>query len=151
MTELERKALLGDREAQKECTEKGIVLSCPFCGGESELKHTSMPTGFSEISDYFFVKCKECGCKPYVLNGTCLFFTDKGMEKAKQLSEKVLSLWNTRQAPPIGRCGECKNWESDGTFEIDDCGKSQNWGACLVTLHHVKENHYCSYFGSRCE
>ena len=32
MTELERRALLGDQEAQKECTEQGIVLPCPFCG-----------------------------------------------------------------------------------------------------------------------
>ena len=32
MTELERRALLGDAEAQRECTEKGIVLPCPFAG-----------------------------------------------------------------------------------------------------------------------
>lgn len=31
MTELERWALLGDAEAQCECTEKGIVLLCPKC------------------------------------------------------------------------------------------------------------------------
>ena len=34
MDSLVRKALLGDREAQRECTEKGIVLPCPFCGKE---------------------------------------------------------------------------------------------------------------------
>lgn len=32
MTELERRALLGDRQAQEECTRLGIVLPCPFCG-----------------------------------------------------------------------------------------------------------------------
>ena len=32
MTEFERKAMLGDKQAQEECTRKGIVLSCPFCG-----------------------------------------------------------------------------------------------------------------------
>lgn len=28
--ELIRRALLGDQDAQKQCTEKGIVLPCPF-------------------------------------------------------------------------------------------------------------------------
>lgn len=32
MTELERRALLGDPEAQEQCTRQGIVLACPFCG-----------------------------------------------------------------------------------------------------------------------
>lgn len=34
MTDLERRALLGDQEAQKECTEKGIALPCPHCGAK---------------------------------------------------------------------------------------------------------------------
>ena len=33
MTDLERRALLGDAEAQRECTENGIVLPCWRCGG----------------------------------------------------------------------------------------------------------------------
>lgn len=32
MDSLVRKALLGDKKSQEECTEKGIVLPCPFCG-----------------------------------------------------------------------------------------------------------------------
>lgn len=36
MTELERRALMGDKKAQEECTEKGIVLPCPFCGKKLE-------------------------------------------------------------------------------------------------------------------
>lgn len=31
MTELERKALMGDKEAQRICTEQGVVLPCPKC------------------------------------------------------------------------------------------------------------------------
>lgn len=47
MNNLIRRALVGDREAQKECTKQGIVLPCPFCGGEAK----------------FFVKCSsERGC-----------------------------------------------------------------------------------------
>lgn len=35
VTELERRALSGDTEAQRECTEKGILLPCSFCGGNA--------------------------------------------------------------------------------------------------------------------
>ena len=41
MTDLERRALLGDAEAQRECTEKGIVLGCWRCGGDAEVKQVS--------------------------------------------------------------------------------------------------------------
>lgn len=34
LKELIHRALLGDEQAQQECTEKGIVLPCPFCGNE---------------------------------------------------------------------------------------------------------------------
>lgn len=34
--ELIRRALLGDQEAQAQCTEKGIALPCPHCGSDSE-------------------------------------------------------------------------------------------------------------------
>ena len=30
--ELIRRALMGDKQAQEECTEKGIALPCPLCG-----------------------------------------------------------------------------------------------------------------------
>lgn len=32
--ELIRRALMGEKQAQEECTEKGIVLPCPICGGD---------------------------------------------------------------------------------------------------------------------
>lgn len=134
MTELERRALLGDKQAQEECTRQGVMLPCPFCGGEAELKHTATPTCFSEIIDYFFVVCKECGCKPFKLSGMCLFFTDTGKEEAKRLSEKVLLLWNTRPAPPIGRCGACKHW-----YE-----KHYAHGTCAT--EPTKSSFYCGDF-----
>ena len=34
MNNLIRRALLGDREAQEECTRQGIVLPCPCCGAK---------------------------------------------------------------------------------------------------------------------
>lgn len=41
MKEIERRALMGDKEAQKECTEQGIILPCPWCKCEvSDLRNT---------------------------------------------------------------------------------------------------------------
>lgn len=53
MTDLERRALLGDRQAQEECTRKGIVLPCPFCGGEAEA---------IEEDGFYTVVCKDRYC-----------------------------------------------------------------------------------------
>ena len=36
--ELKRRALLGDREAQQECTRSEIVLPCPKCGKDIVMK-----------------------------------------------------------------------------------------------------------------
>jgi hypothetical protein len=116
MTELERKALLGDREAQQKCTEKGIVLSCPFCGGKVEV--------YGQDDDDLYDFVCDCGA---------IFSVN--IENFK----KTLAAWNTRQAPPIGRCGECKRihlrsgryfCEINGVMNMDD---------------------YCSYFEPRCE
>lgn len=85
MDSLVRKALLGDREAQRECTEKGIVLPCPLCGNENNI-----------ISNWgmFRVWCPHC----------------KAKSEDTLTTRDALKSWNTRPAPPIGRCGECKNW-----------------------------------------
>lgn len=80
MTDLERRALLGDRQAQEECTRRGIVLPCPFCGN-------------SPITEDNRVFCGVCGLAYEEL--------DAGLS---------LRAWNARPAPPIGRCGECKHW-----------------------------------------
>lgn len=109
MTELERKALLGDQAAQRECTEKGIVLPCPVCGKsvhwdfESELVYHNY--------------------------GDCF------------LSGKFIPLpyWNTRPAPPIGRCGECKHSSYDEEYGNRWC--NLNLGSRIVS-----ENDYCGHF-----
>lgn len=87
--ELIRRALLGSREAQKQCTEAGIVLSCWRCGGESEIQE--LHTGGKPI---YAVTCKKTYCGAY----GC----------AHSTQQKAIEYWNTRPAPPIGRCGDCK-------------------------------------------
>ena len=86
MTDLERRALLGDKQAQEECTRQGIVLQCPFCGGVAMIEYDT-------VSPFEYnVFCGDCGVM-------------LGISEDKQVA---ISEWNTRSAPPIGRCGECE-------------------------------------------
>lgn len=85
MTDLERRALLGDAEAQLECAEKGIVLGCPCCGvGAQEITY---------CANTRFI-CEKCGTTQIGNFSTY---------------DEALSIWNVRPAPPIGRCGECEH------------------------------------------
>ena len=97
--ELIRRALMGNKQAQEECIEKGILLPCPFCGNEAQL--------VSEEGLYT-VACKDGACIANDIHPEC--------------GEAMFALeeWNTRPAPPIGRCGECKCWQRNGF----------DWGSC---------------------
>lgn len=99
MTELVRKALLGDKEAQEQCTLRGIALPCPKCYEDLVFengfwRHPKNDCGFANL-------------------------------ESKQLcvSLDLLEDWNTRPVPPIGRCGECRHWYkghcAHGTFATD--------------------------------
>lgn len=54
MTDLERRALLGDAEAQRECTEKGIVLACWRCGGDAAVKCVNYTDATTEQWERYF-------------------------------------------------------------------------------------------------
>lgn len=110
--ELIRRALLGDQEAQKECTEKGIVLPCPCCGRPMEM----VSNGFAHTN----TKC--------ILNLRYFKFTDT----------ELISLWNTRPAPPIGRCGECKFYTAMSHCQVHSLGPDQ-----------YDPDDFCSYFEPR--
>ena len=86
--ELIRRALLGDQDAQKQCTEKEIVLPCWRCGGESEIQE--LHTGGKPI---YAVTCKKTYCGAY----GCACSTQ----------QKAIEYWNTRPAPPVRRCRDC--------------------------------------------
>lgn len=83
MNDLERRALLGDAEAQRECTEKGIVLACPFCGGSDG--KTLFKFVHSDL--YAHKRTGRCALDGMIIHN--------------------VADWNRRPAPPIGRCGEC--------------------------------------------
>ena len=41
MTDIKR-AILGDHEAAKRLTEVGVLLECPFCGGEAMVEYDTI-------------------------------------------------------------------------------------------------------------
>lgn len=108
--ELIRRALMGDQEAQQECTRQGIVLPCPICGKESCI----------DILDCYTAEGLDCECQIYrkesfkcvcnFLKGGC--GTSIGVSKTKQ---EALEKWNTRPAQPVGRCKDCINATNPGS------------------------------------
>ena len=53
-----RLALLGDHEAAKRLTEAGVLVPCPFCGGEAMVEYDTI-----EPFEYA-VFCGDCGVMP---------------------------------------------------------------------------------------
>lgn len=84
VNELERRALLGDRQAQEELTWHGKLLLCPCC---------------KDVPD-----CWESG------NGGVVECTGCGLQMRESSLERAIKLWNARAAPPIGRCKDCKSF-----------------------------------------
>lgn len=127
--ELIRRALLGDQEAQAQCTEKGIALPCPCCGIQME----RVSNGFAHPN----TKC--------ILNLKYFKFTDT----------ELMSLWNTRPAPPVGRCEDCK-WSRQPTeqdyIEIGRDVLSYK-DSCVCNFLEPADarwkNDFCSYFEPR--
>ena len=125
--ELIRRALLGSREAQQECTEKGIVLPCPFCGNKNIL-----------ISNWGMWRCwcPECS----------------GKSEDSLRERDAIKHWNTRPAPPIGRCGECvfsRGLTKDDQKEYFDV-IIEHEDVCMCAFLEQPElrwkDDFCSYF-----
>lgn len=132
MTDLERRALLGDKEAQKECTEKGIVIPCPCCGGavSTRVRPTKDSVTLSII-------CFDCGIKKSVI----VEMLDAEFCKIENEINKFVNGWNTRPAPPVGRCDDCeRQYENEDGVYI-----------CSHTETECEDDDYCSYFEPRCE
>lgn len=135
--ELIRCALLGDQEAQKECTEKGIVLPCQVCGAELEKNKVLISDGKTDMYRWTNVY-------QHPKNTNCA--VDSIWFEANKLS-----LWNTRSAPPIGRCGECK-YSREPTkqdYEELDRYSLMHKDACVCTYDEPKEVwkfDFCSSF-----
>lgn len=120
--ELIRCALMGDKQAQEECTEKGIVLPCPFCGNENNI-----------ISNWgmFRVWCPHC----------------KAKSEDTLTTRDALKSWNSRPAPPIGRCGECRHCVGVGKNQALRC--TLNSFGVEFGLDFITSKSFCSYFEPR--
>lgn len=86
--ELIRRALMGNEKAQALCTAKGIALPCWRCGGEAEIQEIN-----TSGKPIYAVTCKKTYCGAY----GCAHRTPK----------EAIKYWNTRPAPPVGRCKDC--------------------------------------------
>ena len=109
--ELIRRALLGSREAQQECTDKGIAIPCPFCQGDKTARRYVCGEGF--------VECLTC-------------HATSSMRSNPDVSLKD---WNTRPAPPVGRCKDCKFYTSMSHCQVHSLG-----------LDQYDPDDFCSYF-----
>jgi hypothetical protein len=145
MTELERKALLGDKESQEKCTQQGIILKCPCCGMSVAKIYTVANVeyidrdniNFEIMSKQFVVVCD------YLAGGCGLCVGGSHYNK-----ESALRAWNNRTTPPIGRCKECKHFKN---YECtNDYISTDNEGGASYSLNFYV-NDYCSYFEMNCQ
>lgn len=149
MTELERWAMLGDKDAQLECTEKGIVLPCPVCGNMAYTRNSGIDRGRGYINsgDYctdWVVECSYCGYKTNKYSTELLFNRVSGELSVKGKDGRISAIekWNTRPAPPIGRCEECRHYRS--VFSLD----KEDGMRCVREKYtrETKNTDFCSYF-----
>lgn len=94
MNDLERLALMGDKQAQEECTKQGIILSCPICKGIGALHSTN------NLLTIYAV-CQNCGVTT----------------REHKDAESAINQWNTRpefqnsHTTVKKTCHNCKHWE----------------------------------------
>ena len=127
--ELIRRALMGEKQAQEECTEKGVLLPCPFCGGKIKI----------DEYDFYMFCCDRCGT-----GVTFAKEMDDGTAEECTKEESIKN-WNTRPAPPVGRCGECKCWRRNGS----DWGSCSKWYTEDNEQAFMLESDFCSSFEPR--
>lgn len=115
MTNLERRALMGDKQAQEECTKLGIVIPCWRCCGKAEVNE--LHTGGKPL---YAVACQKHYCGAYGAGSSS--------------KQKAIEFWNTRPAPPVGRCGECAAY-------VDS--------KCANTGYYKSETGFCDDFAPK--
>ena len=127
-TELERKALLGDKEAQIECSVKLMILPCPKCFGAVSAEQVVYGQGEWRVK----FRCQECGLE-VTEEQDYAFFEGKPIPTGENPLEK----WNTRGLAPIGLCMDCIHLQPALT------------GRCSLTGKHMGRDEFCSRFRRR--
>lgn len=116
--ELIRRALMGDKRAQEECTQKRIALPCPFCGNKN-----------IRISNWGMWRC---WCPE------CL-----GKSEDSLRERDAIKHWNTRPVPPVGRCENCKFYTVLGHCKVHSQEPDQHGSGAYVEM---LPDDFCSYF-----
>lgn len=122
-----RRALMGDKQAQKECTAKGIVLPCPFCGASGD----DVNLDYNRDISQFWIHCWKCRADGPLTNYN---------------ANDTEALWNTRPAPPIGRCEECEHYNTNLHY-CDILSQEPDYGEGHYVL--MLPGDFCSYFEPR--
>lgn len=120
--ELIRRALMGEKQAQEECTAEGIVLPCPFCGGNK------IKTPY--VCGDHFIECSSCHSASNIVSSR----------------KQALKLWNTRPAPSIGRCEECEFYTVLRHCKVHSQEPDQYGSGTYVEM---LPDDFCSYFEPR--
>ena len=98
--ELIRRALLGDQQAQRKCTDEEIILPCPLCGGKASVQ--KVISG----KERYHVVCSN-------VKNACNLVS--GLPIWRGSAEEAIAEWNTRPAPPVGKCKDCINATNPGS------------------------------------
>lgn len=94
MDELTRRAMLGDREAQKELTKQSRLIPCQ-CGGKVVIDDVRCPEFAVRV------RCLMCGNQSVPI---------KGNITGRSARKKVVKLWNTRP-PLVVFCKDCVHYD----------------------------------------
>lgn len=121
LDELIRKALLGSKEAQEECTRKKIMLPCPKCYGNISICEYSDNIDNIEIT----FLCEKCGLLAKMKQKFAY-----GKSYRVPMTPDPFTQWNDRTAPPVGRCLDCGN----------TCpGHDNSYLVCIMHGHAVEK------------
>lgn len=134
--ELIRRALLGDQQAQEELSNKFIPIPCAFCKSDGSNMKVQYDKGVA------WMECQACGACGPIAESDDEYTGEKAAIRAH----------NTRPAPPIGKCGECK-WSRQPTeqdyIEIGRDVLSYK-DSCVCNFLEPADarwkNDFCSYF-----
>mgnify|MGYP000086060333 CR=1 FL=1 len=142
-----RRALLGDKQAQEECTAKGIVLPCPKClsddvkiEGDGHNIYDPDTLGYldSVPDSILYITCDNCN-----LCSDAVVVDDE--EEREDAERRLIADWNARPAPPVGRCEECKCWQRNGS----DWGSCSKWYTEDKVQAFMLKTDFCSSFDPR--
>lgn len=116
MTNLEHRALLGDKQAQEKCTRQGIVLPCPLCKSSVSVM---------DIAPH----AEHIGWFEYKYEGGAFITCACGYAVSGDNKEDVIRKHNTRPAPPIGQCKDCARRKTPrcSMYYECQCGAQHTW------------------------